>query len=429
VSVPDVSNCAPSSWVDISNLNPKRRELPHSNSKHTHTHTHTHTQILVWMMMESMNTVYGTQWFLSDTNLNAVNGTDSNTGNQLLGLQVTLFVIGSISLISTFLYIVYVILRTGFTFPWKQFFEFCSKKRVEEDKGITFRELWSDIKSKCYLVAHPVSRIFFCLQLSEFMSVTYILFDLSDYRNNRAICYYQYFVSQFFGLVKYAWGFMISIWMFCILVLRWKELFMLELTSHCIVVTVATSLTIIPILTHSVGDSGIYCWIKGDGFNKYLRLTYYIPLWIIMPSIFIIYITTLWIIIRRQCISFRQRQRTRKMSHLSSSIKLYIKLLGFPSLLVIIWAIPSIRRAIEFVWDVKGQTNHKMPLAILYIHFLTGPSNGFWNTMLLLFSELAPACVDYMRRNASTSTEQNEELIDADYTSWTDEHNEVSNVG
>jgi uncharacterized membrane protein len=85
--------------------------------------------------------------------------------------------------------------------------------------------------------------------------------------------------------------------------------------------------TIIPVAFNEFGNAGSYCWIKPTILGTYFRFgTHYVPLWIIILLVCVIYICTLIGVLREQLQLFKQSAMDRKMKHISTSMKLYIKL-------------------------------------------------------------------------------------------------------
>lgn len=189
----------------------------------------------------------------------------SNSTGNTLAMEIIGITLGSISFIVTALYMLYVILRTIYSFPCKKLFEFCI--RSSGGSQVSLKELWFEIKTKCFIICHPVARIFFCFQFYQLMADSIHFFMFSNHKDNMAICHYQFALAQIFGIGLFMWALIISVWMVCIVLFKMKKFLVLELISHFVVVLFVVVLAIIPIATDSIGDAGGYCWIKPYSFH------------------------------------------------------------------------------------------------------------------------------------------------------------------
>jgi hypothetical protein len=328
----------------------------------------------------------------------------------------TLFItMGSLSFSTTALYLIFLIVRTFNTFPWKKLIAFCFAKNANE--RITLKQLWLEIKSKCFLISHPIARVFFSFQFCELMFDTASFFVFSDYEHNRAICYYQYIMIQFFDLASSIWALMISIWMLCILVFKMKKFMVLELVSHCVVILCSLVLTIIPIATKSVGPTGAYCWIMADGVNFYIQMTYYGPLLIILPSMTILYIICAVFTLRKQCSIYRQTGRRRTITDVFSTIQLYSKIFIFPLIFITTYMVMISTRDIKVT---KGAQNSTAFYVFPFLNAFFEFSLGFFVTLLFVISDLIPFCVGYSRRDTHNVVhiQIDDELEGIDYEKW-----------
>jgi hypothetical protein len=356
--------------------------------------------------------------------LNQTNGTDTTT-NDIRNLFITM---GTLSFSTTILYMSFVIAKTLYTFPWNTLISFClSKKNINEP--ITLKQLWLEIKSKCFLISHPIARIFFSFQFCELMFDTASFFVFSDYEHNWSICYYQYFMIQFFDLASNIWVFIISIWLFCIFVFKIKKFMVLELISHWIVLLVSLVFTIIPIATKSVGPAGGYCWIIGDGFHIHLRFTYYGPVFFILFCMVILYIICAIVMVRKQCYIYRQTGRKRRITDLSSSVQLHSKIFVFPLIFIITYLVALVRR----IMQASGADPHSAAFYMfLYLNAFFEFSLGFFVTLLLVIGDLISFCVESFRRrdisnilNIQTITD---ELEGVDYEIWEIDNDDDDNT-
>lgn len=348
----------------------------------------------------------------------------TNNTNSTFRMKMISATLGTISFTVTALYMLYVILRTIYSFPWITLFRFCT--RSSRRGQVSLKELWFEIKTKCFIIYHPIARIFFCFQFYQLTADSVHFFAFSNYKDNKVICYYEFVLIQVFGVGLFMWAFMISIWMVCILVLKIKKLLPLELISHSVVILVAVALAIVPIATDSIGDAGGYCWIKPNGFHKYIRLTYYIPLLLVVSAMTIVYFITMIVLIRRQCLILNQSGRKKNIADLSSSVQIYSKLLGFPILLITVYICASLRLLMELIVDTKNPKYANLMTVLDYLNLVTMSSVGFFCTALFVFSDLLSFYLSYRRSNIASDVDvQTEnELEGIDYAKWQDENTE-----
>jgi hypothetical protein len=343
------------------------------------------------------------------------NYTPIYTPEQIRMLERTEITFSSISITFSGLYVLYIVSISLYTFPWKHLFRcLCSSY-------MSWRQLLLSIQNECFIVSRPIARLFFFLQLYECIFTSFILIR----KRGKAACFAQYFIIQFFGLAKFVWALVVAVWMFWILALgKRNKLLLLEVLSHLSVLITAVPLTILPYATGSVSAVGVnYCWIRGDTLlHKLMRLTLYIPLWLSMTLIILIYCATGIVLSITQIRSFRNSSRTRQFAQLASSLKLYIKLFGLP----IIFFLSRLASTIRYIWrDVTGQ----VPFALDEIFAFTAPATGLSYTLLILLSEAIGRFCDFIRKETIEQETTNTELNEAtDYVRW-EEEEEIDQVG
>jgi len=288
---------------------------------------------------------------------------------------------------------------------------------------VNLKQLWLQIKSECFFFSHPLSRIFFFFQLCQLMfdSVPFLMF--SNYEHNMAICYYEYVIFQFFDLASNFWVFMVSIWMFCILVLKVKRFMVLELISHVVVFLCSLIITIIPIATKSVGPAGGYCWIAGYGFHKKLRLIFYGPTFLLLILMSILYTMSAVFMLRKQCLIYRQSGRRRRLTDYSSSIQLYSKMFILPLIFIITYIVALSRRIMQFI---RGGENSPLFSVLLYLNAFFEFSMGFFVTLLFLISDLISFYVGYSRRENRTDMDIRTDNVEVDYEKWENDTESLS---
>lgn len=337
----------------------------------------------------------------------STNGTvPSFTEGQQIALLASRAIIGSLSFSFTLVYVLYILGKSLYTFPWRR----CFRREAN---------ILSTIQSECYLFSRPIGRIFFILILCECIAITYVFFELAGFEeSDHFVCYYQGFVIQFFGLLKYGYNLIIAIYMLYILAMRKQsKLMLIEICSHLVNWIFALTCTIIPIAFNEFGWAGSYCWIKPTTRGTYLRFaTHYIPLWTIIGLVCCIYVVTLVIVIRRQWLSFRVTAREKQLRHISTSMRLYIKMMGFPVVFVVLWIAPTIRRLMDAL--------HKpIPFSLVFVHSITSPAMGFWYTVVLILSSIMGKIFDSLLVRYGNAVVAKKELQiqnDDDYAKWED---------
>jgi hypothetical protein len=184
----------------------RRNELEHVTLRtQLSSHQTTMTQP-VWYYDDDMHSV-----------LLLSNSTTPFTPEQTKALFVSRVIIGSLSFSFTLFYVMFIIIRSLYTFPWKPVITYsCHNK----SSSMSLSSIFNKIRSECYIFSRPIARLFFILQSCECIAITYVFFELAGITDNKGICFYQAFVIQFFGIAKYSWSLMISVWMFWILVLK-----------------------------------------------------------------------------------------------------------------------------------------------------------------------------------------------------------------
>jgi len=235
---------------------------------------------------------------------------------------------------SLFIYLLYLLIRTLVTFPYRSllnvfvttccraaknknrhsddddyahqyhFYETNNNKNSSSHSGggdgggggsgrlfvTRFKSFMSDMTSSCYLFARPIARLVFLLLISDWLVASTSIVNLIYNRLNANVpmraCRFQAFMTQFFGLNTYCWLFVISVWMFYIVVLnRRNHLIVLEIASHVFAWSVSIVFTVIPFAAGAIESNGAsYCWISGKTAKgrSLILIAYYIPLWIFM---------------------------------------------------------------------------------------------------------------------------------------------------
>jgi len=341
------------------------------------------------------------------------------------------------SFVATGIYLLYVLARTLYSVPWaacppvRKLKNVIMPKKSKAAAAAAPHATWSDFyvrsQSECYLLSRPVGRIILCLIFTEFLTTMPSMINKyyvnKDIKAPQSFCGYQGFSIQFFGLATHFWCLVIGIWMFWILVLQNRSnLRNLEMLSHIFVWGVSAVLVTIPIGMGLFGGAGGYCWIHG-GTKQGIALrfgVFYIPLWLSLFTVIILYIITIIHMLRVQTRSLRNSTRQKKMKHISTSMKLYIKLLGLPMIYVICWTFPSIRRIAEI--KVKN-----IPVWLKFMHGISSSPHGFYNTLLFFASELIGSFFDRRARMRSEHQICDVHLQEStvDYIRWMEEGNET----
>jgi hypothetical protein len=139
------------------------------------------------------------------------------TKQQIRILTITKGTASSLSLTFSLCYIIYVLIRSIYSFP---FSSCCMRPRGEK---FNFRNLVVAMTTQCYLLSRPITRIIFCLQVAECFDDSQVLIELAKLSKIQFFCIYQAIVFQYFGLVKMYWELIIAFWMLWILVLQRKS--------------------------------------------------------------------------------------------------------------------------------------------------------------------------------------------------------------
>jgi len=320
-------------------------------------------------------------------------------------LTATKASVAAISIAFSLCFLVYVYLRS--TIGLLSFFVNNRKLRGQNGTvGVYDNETWKQYFSRmqysCYILSNPITRVLVCVQLAELMDDAQVMIEVFDLAQYDWVCTLQAIMFQYFGFAKITWGFMVSIWMIWILVLRkTSTLLILEIISHIIGWGLPIIVTIVPIFTDSYGDLGRFCWIKGDRVGTWLRFALnYIPLWVIISAVVLMYIFTISCLVRIQYFSYRSLTSTARRDKLSASLSLYMKLLGLPLIFVLLWVFPTVTRIVETATGRKY-------FVLFFMMNLTRYGHGFCNTLLLVFCALVTSILEKMKRG------RRKEFVDA----------------
>lgn len=235
-------------------------------------------------------------------------------------------------------------------------------------------------------------------------------------------CNYQGFSLQFFGLAAHLWCVVLAVWMFWILVLKKRSrLAYLEVASHTGVWGIASILTCVSIGMGGYDSAGAQCWITKNKLGVRLGV-YYIPLWLSIIAVFILYTITIIYLLWIQFMSYRGRTRERKVNHISTSAKLYIKLLALPFVYIICWIFPTVRRVTEFFVPP--------PTWLIILHGFSSSPQGFYNVVIFFVSEFVGSYFDRRARLLNNSHQISDvHLQDStgDYIRWIESEQQYNN--
>ena len=229
--------------------------------------------------------------------------------------SIAAFTANSISILSIFVFFIFIIYKHGI-------------KR----KSITF-----PLRCLIFLQATNIG-----LSLTDW----YLIFGIPE--EGTVFCFIQAIQGQSAFLAVFFWNVVISLLLFFAtyfhqkwLNLSRKILICIEIMSHIIVWGLVIILSVIPVIpTNTYGKSGIYCWISDKKPNGQLLryLTFYVPLWICIVIVFISSIMTLIKI--RSINAFLELSNSKKWTQ-------YSKMVGYPILFLLVWVIPSINRILQ----------------------------------------------------------------------------------
>jgi len=329
------------------------------------------------------------------------------TESQQRALLISKGVFGGLSFALTFLFVVYVILRSLYTFPWRGLFQRLRRNKrrpmasttltSQLEEHATRKRFLEEVEQECFIFSRPITRIFFFLQLANCVSISQIFLEVSHASEKyHFFCMYQAILVQYFGLAKIFWSLIMAIWMFWILVVkRGNRLRHLELCSHIAGWSFPLLLTVIPWAVGSLGDAGGYCWIRGDRkIDVVMRfVTHFVPFWISVLITCVLCGVTLIHVIRTQRASFHfLGTRAKKVGQLKTSMKLYMKLFGLPFIYVLVSITPSVLRMME-----AGRI--RPPFWFLLLNSFFAMSQGLWNTVVFVLSEIIGYGCDAIDKN------------------------------
>ncbi len=207
--------------------------------------------------------------------------------------------------------------------------------------------------------------------------------------NSAFWCRVQSLMMQFFNWTTMIWILVIACWLFCCLVipqvvvkrLHPASTILVEILFHLFVLVVSSLFTLLPATTESYGAAGLWCWILPTGFGATWQLAaYYIPLWIIIAVVTLIYGITIVHVFVNYCKTKRSlvhnvkrlpiilttdgEEEDVELQYIRTEIKAYGKLIFTPLTYILIWIVPTINR---FYLIITGEALFFLSVAHLFI--------------------------------------------------------------
>lgn len=150
-------------------------------------------------------------------------------------------------------------------------------------------------------------------------------------------CTFQGWMQQFFELASILWSCVIGLTLWSSVV-RQTRVFATRMKLHIAVWGISAFVSFLPFSTNSYGESGSWCWIKGDEAGTYWRYAaFYVLLWIIFFCNVYCYNVVRKTINGFVKVSAATTQQV-KLKKLAEQLKWY------PLILVFAWTLPTISR-------------------------------------------------------------------------------------
>lgn len=347
----------------------------------------------------------------NDTNNNR-NGTLTHTQEE--AVLITKAICASLSFVSTVTFVLYVLIRSCWSFPWARMsFAFRKEFSVSENEHSSKLSLFQLIQQECFIFSRPITRAFFFLQLASAISISQVFLDMSDLsKTNQSVCILQAVVAQYFSMAKILWSFNVSMWMFFVMILQKRTNFLvLDIISFLIGWTLPSILAIVPVLTRTYGFTGIFCFLKTQGkVDRIVTLTMHtVPTCLSIVATCFLYLLIFVLVLRNQCQSLHLLHSTsRKAVHIRTSMKLYLKLIGFPIAFVLVSITPIVSQVIQL--PVKS-----IPFWFLYLNSLSALLQGFLNTLIFVLSEtIGQGCDNWIGRKNEFLNDETVSLTEND---------------
>lgn len=153
----------------------------------------------------------------------------------------------------------------------------------------------------------------------------------------------------------------------------------MEAVSHLIGWGFPLILTSIPLVTGTVGDAGGFCWITGESVlgNVVRFAAHYIPVWICIVLMAILYSVTLIYVIIAQCRFARLLHKHGRVQIFRNSIRTYIILFAIPLSYLMSYVFQTYFRIHEWTFKEK-------PIVLLVLDAMTTSIQGLFNPLIYL---------------------------------------------
>jgi len=189
--------------------------------------------------------------------------------------------------------------------------------------------------------------------------------------DDSGLCKFQACLMQFCQISSIFWAVAIAVHMFLLVKMKVRRTDIHEKVFHAIIWPLSLLSAALPFTTGNYGLAGTWCWITEDKTGDIWRfVVFYIPLWLSMLTVFILYI----LIIREV------RRIYGESGKGSEEAKIVRMLVFYPLIFLICWTFPTINR----IYQTATDGNELYWLFIL--HAMSAPSQGFLTSMAYGFT-------------------------------------------
>lgn len=200
-----------------------------------------------------------------------------------------------------------------------------------------------------------------------------------------AVCLIIGSLVQFFLLASILWTVCIAHTLFMVLTVRDYNPERFEKFYHIFCWSLPLLFDIILLLTKSIGDSGIWCWIKGDGHQIFRYFFLYLPLLIAAVTNIILYLFT-YLQIRRERKNYTPRSINSSVILVETDSNMLIErsdpykiqsMFGyFTAVLIICWTFPLLNGILH------AADPDNINFGVYFMNALLLPLQGFLNAIV-----------------------------------------------
>jgi len=186
-------------------------------------------------------------------------------------------------------------------------------------------------------------------------------------------CYFQGLMVQVTNFAEFSWIAIIATNLFICVVWQKNLTRRWEYGFHGVAWSVNIVFAILPMITDNYGNTGPWCWIvekkPGDIGDVWRFLVYYIPLYICIFYIFVVYIYSS----KKIYLLLKQANDARKEG--KKRYKTLIRLIAYPIVFVCLWIVPVANRINSWA---GGQDN----FGVWLVHGYCAPAFGHVNAII-----------------------------------------------